>query len=426
MGEDPGGRMGSRIVGLLGAIVMSVLGGIVDSRVQAGEISVAAASDMNFAFKEIVAEFEKKTGNTVRLSLGSSGNFFAQISNGAPFDLYFSADISYPKKLEEAGLAEPGTLYMYAVGRIVVWVPKGSSIDVASLGIKALQHPSVKKIAIANPKHAPYGRAAVAAMEHFKVHDAVKDKLILGENISQTAQFVQTGGADIGIIALSLAVAPAMKESGMYWEVPVEAYPRLEQGAVILRAAKDQKTAREFLDYVKGPEGTAVFKRYGFFLPEQSGQHPSEHDECAHLSSRLTAVVSAMAKPGAKVDALAARGPMAALTPAAERFDVTLHPAERVSLPAKPAEGPEAAASFAGLVPISVPRDGVYRISISTHLWLEVLNGDSKLQRIRLEPRFHCGAVQKSLGFALKPGVTYWLQLSGSKTREVHVVITAE
>src|SRR5205809_228729 len=159
MGGDRGGRM-SRIVGLLGAIVMSVLGGIVDSRVQAGEISVAAASDLNFAFKEIVAEFGKKTGNTVKMSLGSSGNFFAQISNGAPFDLYFSADISYPKKLEEAGLAEPGTLYMYAVGRIVVWVPKGSPIDVASLGIKALQHPSVKKIAIANPKHAPYGRAA--------------------------------------------------------------------------------------------------------------------------------------------------------------------------------------------------------------------------------------------------------------------------
>ncbi len=133
-----------------------------------------------------------------------------------------------------------------------------------------------------------------------------------------------------------------------------------------------------------------------------------------------------MAKPGAKVNALTARGPMTALTSAAERFEVALHPAERVSLPAKPAEGPEAAASFAGLVPISVPRDGVYRISISTHLWLEVLNGDSKLQRIRLEPRFHCGAVQKSLGFALKPGVTYWLQLSGSKTREVHVVITAE
>src|SRR2546422_3108598 len=262
--------MGSPIVGFMVAIVMSVLGGIVDIRVQAGEISVAAASDMNFAFKEIVAEFEKKTGNTVRLSLGSSGNFFAQISNGATFDLYFSADISYPKKLEVAGLAEPGTLYMYAVGRIVVWVPKGSSIDVATLGIKALQHPSVKKIAIANPKHAPYGRAAVAAMEHYTLYEQVKDKLVLGENISQTAQFVQTGGADIGIIALSLAVASAIRETGTFWEVPLEAYPRLEQGAVVLKAAKDVKTARAFLDFIKGTAVAAVLKRYGFFLPEQT------------------------------------------------------------------------------------------------------------------------------------------------------------
>src|SRR5713226_6517628 len=234
--------------------------------IQAAEIAIAAASDLNFAFKEIVADFEKKTGSTVKLSLGSSGNFFAQLSNGAPFDLYFSADISYSKKLEEAGLAEPGTLYMYAVGRIVVWVPKGSPIDVRLLGVKALQNPSVKRIAIANPKHAPYGRAAVAALEHFKVYDAVKDKLVLGENISQTAQFIQTGGADIGIIALSLAVAPAMKESGTFWEVPLEAYPRLEQGAVVLKAAKDVKTARIFLDFIKGPAGAAVLKRYGFFL----------------------------------------------------------------------------------------------------------------------------------------------------------------
>src|SRR5207237_8456727 len=125
---------------------------------QAGELSIAAASDLNFAFKEIVAEFEKKTGNTVKLSLGSSGNFFAQLSNGAPFDLFFSADIGYPKKLEEAGLAESGTLYMYAVGRIVVWVPKGSPIDVASFRLKALQRPSVMTVAIGNPKHAHYRR----------------------------------------------------------------------------------------------------------------------------------------------------------------------------------------------------------------------------------------------------------------------------
>ena len=392
----------------------------------AAEITVAAASDLNFAFKEIVADFEKKTGNRVRLSLGSSGNFYAQLSNGAPFDVFFSADIGYPKKLEEIGLTEPGTLYMYAMGRIVVWVAKGSPIDVGALGMKALQQPSVKKIAIANPKHAPYGRAAVAAMEHFKVYEAVKDKLVLGENISQTAQFIQTGGADIGIIALSLAVAPAMTETGTYWEVPLDAYPKLEQGAVVLKAAKDVKTARAFLDYIKGPEGTAVFKRYGFFLPAQLAQHPPGHDECANLPSNLTAVIAAMAKPGTKVAALAAREPMAALLPAAERFEVALHPAERVSLPVKPAEGPETAASFAGLLPISVSRDGLYRISVSTHLWLEVLSGDARLQRVRLEPRLHCGTVQKSLGFPLKAGGTYWLQLSGNKTREVSLVITPE
>ena len=251
---------------LLALALLAGIGGLAPGISQAGEITVAAASDLNFAFKEIVADFEKKTGNTVKLSLGSSGNFYAQLSNGAPFDLFFSADIGYPKRLEEAGLTESGTLYMYAVGRIVVWVPKGSPIDVGSLGIKALQHPSVKKIAIANPKHAPYGRAAVAAMEHFKVYEAVKDKFVLGENISQTAQFVQTGGADIGIIALSLAVAPAMKETGTYWEVPVDAYPRLEQGAVVLKAAKDPKTARAFLDFVRSPDGVAMFKRYGFLL----------------------------------------------------------------------------------------------------------------------------------------------------------------
>jgi len=262
--------MWTRIAGLFGAIALVVLGGALGSPVLGAEISIAAASDLNFAFKEIVAEFEKNTGNTVKLSLGSSGNLFAQLSNGAPFDVFFSADIGYPKRLEEAGLAEPGTLYMYAVGRIVVWVPKGSPIDVTSLGINALQHPSVKKIAIANPKHAPYGRAAVAAMERYKVYDAVKDKLVLGENISQTAQFIQTGGADVGIIALSLAVAPAMKETGTYWEVPPETYPRLEQGAVVLKAAKDVKNARAFLDFIKGPAGVAVLKRYGFFLSEKT------------------------------------------------------------------------------------------------------------------------------------------------------------
>lgn len=235
---------------------------------QASELSVAAASDLNFAFKEIVVHFERQTGTHVKLSLGSSGNLFSQIQNGAPFDLYFSADIRYPQKLEETGHAVPGSLYRYATGRIVVWVPAHSSLDIARRGIEALRDPSVHKIAIANPKHAPYGRAAVAAMEHFNIYEHVKDRLVLGENVSQTAQFVESGAAEIGVIALSLALAPPMEREGRYWEVPLDAYPSLEQGAVIVRRGGNQEEARALLTFVQGAEGQAIMRRYGFAVTE--------------------------------------------------------------------------------------------------------------------------------------------------------------
>jgi molybdate transport system substrate-binding protein len=235
--------------------------------VRAEEITIAAASDLSFAFKELVSEYETTSGNQVKLTLGSSGNFFAQIQNGAPFDLYFSADISYPKKLEEAGLIVPGSLYRYAIGRIVLWTRHESPIDVTQ-GIAALRHSSAKIIAIANPRHAPYGRAAIAAMEHFKMYDDVKDRLVLGENVSQTAQFVESGAADIGIIALSLARAPAMSTKGTYWEIPTEAHPTLEQGAVIVKASKRADSAKQFLEFVKSWQGVAIMTRYGFVAPE--------------------------------------------------------------------------------------------------------------------------------------------------------------
>ncbi len=232
----------------------------------AEEITIAAASDLNFAFKELVTEYEKTTSNHVKLSLGSSGNFYAQIQNGAPFDLYFSADIGYPRKLEEAGLTVPGSIYPYAVGQIVLWAGKDSHLDL-SKGLEILREPTIKKIAIANPKHAPYGRAAVAAMEYFKVYDQVKDKLILGENISQAAQFIESGACDAGIIALSLALAPAMKAAGQYWEIPAVAHPPLEQGAVILKESKNPEAARQFLEFIKSHHGQEIMKRYGFTLP---------------------------------------------------------------------------------------------------------------------------------------------------------------
>jgi molybdate transport system substrate-binding protein len=232
----------------------------------ADELRIAAASDLNFAFKDLVAKFEKKTGTTVKLSLGSSGNFYSQIENGAPFDLYFSADIRYPQKLVESGHAMPGTLYKYAVGRIVLWAPNGSHTNVEK-GLPALKDPGIRKIAIANPKHAPYGRAAVAALEHYNLYEGVKDRLVLGENISQAAQFVESGACDTGILALSLALAPPMKMAGKYWEIPAEAHPSIEQGAVVLKRTKNEQQARHFLDFVKSSEGQDILRRYGFTLP---------------------------------------------------------------------------------------------------------------------------------------------------------------
>ncbi len=233
----------------------------------AEDLAIAAASDLNFAIKDLIAEYEKATGHHVKLSLGSSGNFYAQIQNGAPFDVYFSADIGYPKKLEEAGLTVPGSLYRYAVGRIVLWTNHTSKREV-SKGLEILRDPAIKKIAIANPKHAPYGRAAVAAMQYFKVYDEAKDRLVLGENISQAAQFIESGACDVGIIALSLALAPTMKAAGTYWEIPSDAHPPLEQGAAILKSSKQQKTAQQFLDFMQGQPGQEIMSRYGFTLPK--------------------------------------------------------------------------------------------------------------------------------------------------------------
>lgn len=239
------------------------------ARAAAGEITVAAASDLTFALEEISARFQKQTGNTVRLTFGSSGNFFAQIQNGAPFDLFFSADVEYPRRLEAAGLVQPGSLCVYAAGKIVLWAPPGSRLDVQRLRANALLDPSVRKIAIANPAHAPYGRAAVAAMQHFQLYDRVRRKLVLGENISQAAQFVESGSADLGILALSLALAPTLKGKGSYWEIPADAYPRIDQAGVILQASRNKATAEAFLAYLKTVEAQAVLRNYGFLPPEK-------------------------------------------------------------------------------------------------------------------------------------------------------------
>jgi molybdate transport system substrate-binding protein len=203
------------------------------------------------------------------VAFGSSGNFFAQIQNGATFDVFFSADVDYPRKLAANGLAVASTLWVYGTGRIVLWVPSGSPLNLGRMGMKALLDPSVQKIAIANPAHAPYGRAAESALENFKLYDRVRDKLVLGENISQTAQFVESGNAQVGILALSLALAPTLKDKGTYWEIPTDSYPPIEQAAIIPTAGTDKTLARAFLDYVRTPEAQAILHEYGFQPPAE-------------------------------------------------------------------------------------------------------------------------------------------------------------
>ena len=239
------------------------------SGLSAQELTIAAAADLNYAMKNLATRFEQKSGEKVGLSLGASGNLYSQIQNGAPYDLFFSADAEYPRKLAAAGLLEKGSLHTYAVGHLVLWAPYASKLNPQELKMSLLLQPAVQKIAIANPEHAPYGRAAMAALEHFGLKAKVADKLVLGENVSQAAQFVQSGNAQAGLIPMSLALSPAMKRAGTYWEVPPDAYPAIEQVVGVLSSAKHKKEAQAFIDFLGSPQGAAVLQQYGFTAPAQ-------------------------------------------------------------------------------------------------------------------------------------------------------------
>lgn len=243
---------------------------VVRAQAPAREITVAAAADLSSALTEVAADYEKLTGVRVKLSFGASGALTQQIQNGAPFDLFFSADMDYPRQLIAAHLAEGATLYRYAVGRLVLWAPADSKLDFDHKGMDVLLDPSVKKIAIANPQHAPYGRAAISALRRYGLYEKLSGRLVLGENVAQAAQFVESGSAQAGLVALAHALAPAMQGKGKYWEIPADAYPSLDQGVVEISRSAHKEDAAAFIDYVKTPEATALLQRYGFTLPEKS------------------------------------------------------------------------------------------------------------------------------------------------------------
>lgn len=233
-------------------------------------LSIAAAADLEPVLEALRPSFERgHPGRTLRVSYGSSGAFFAQLQSGAPFDVFLSADLAYPRQLVEAGLAAPQDLFVYARGRLAVWAPQTSPIDVEALGLRAALHPAAKRVAIANPRHAPYGRAAEAALRAAGLLERVRPRLVYGENVAQATQFVDTGAADVGFIALSLALSPALKGRGRVFEVPLDAYPPLEQGGLLLRSARNPGAARAFRSFLLSAEAAGLLRRFGFLAAER-------------------------------------------------------------------------------------------------------------------------------------------------------------
>ncbi len=237
------------------------------SAAQAEKITVAAAADLKFALDEIVTTFKKSNpGDTVDVIYGSSGKFHTQIQQGAPYDLYFSADTGFPRELAANGFAA-SEVKAYAIGRIVLW---SASLNAKKMTLASLADPKITRIAIANPKHAPYGKRAEEALRASGLWDKVEPKLVYGENIAHTAQFVQTGNAQVGIIALSLALSPELAKQGGYWLIPDRLHEPLEQGYIVTRQGANSRLAKRFAEYMGSKPARQIMGRYGFALP---GEH---------------------------------------------------------------------------------------------------------------------------------------------------------
>lgn len=248
-------------------LLMVLLAGMLAGPALARPLLVAAASDLGYCIDELVGAYRKTAPDAEpSVSLGASGNFFAQIRNGAPFEVFLSADMDYPRQLAKLGAAEGNTLVPYAIGRIALW-SLDPQID-PNRGLAALvADERVKRFAIANPVTAPYGRAAKAALVRDGLWDKVQTKLVIGENIAQTAQFVQTGNAQAGIISFATLHATKLKGVGRYALVPANSLAPIEQGAIVTKAGAANPHAAGFIRFLGSPEARAILARNGFSPP---------------------------------------------------------------------------------------------------------------------------------------------------------------
>ncbi len=240
---------------LAGALVLGV------GQAQADEIHVAVASNFSDAIRDLTRVFEQQTGHRITLVFGSTGKHYAQIRNSAPFDAFFAADVRRPKLLEEAGIARPGSRFTYAIGKVVLWSPDPERVDGHG---RVLSTGDFRHLALANPKLAPYGRAAAQVMRALGVWDALQGRMVRGENIGQTFQFVKTGNAELGFVAYAQIRRPGASIKGSLWRPPQSLYSPIEQQAVLL---KDSRAARRFLSFVKSGKAREIIQGYGYDTP---------------------------------------------------------------------------------------------------------------------------------------------------------------
>jgi molybdate transport system substrate-binding protein len=252
----------TNIVRRLMIVALAALGlGLAAAPALADEVIVAVAANFTEPAKEIAAGFEKATGDKVTLSFGSSGAFYTQIQAGAPFQVFLSADADRPTKAEQAGLAVAGTRFTYAVGRLVLWSASPGVVDARGAVLKSGKF---DKLAIADPTAAPYGAAAIQTLQKLGVYDVLKPKIVQGTSIAQAFQFVQTGNAQLGFVALSQTIG---QSGGSSWIVPESLHDPIVQQAVLLKIGADSKAAQDFLAYLKGAQARAIIHKFGYATP---------------------------------------------------------------------------------------------------------------------------------------------------------------
>jgi molybdate transport system substrate-binding protein len=251
---------------LLAVVVACVIGASAVFTQARGPLTIAAASDLQTVLPELTMAFERATGISTRVTFGSSGNFVAQIQNGAPFDVFLSADADYPRRLATAGQIDAPTVCEYATGLLVSWTRRDTGLDVTK-GLPLLLDERVRRIAIANPAVAPYGRAAVAALRSAGVFDSIEKKLVYAENVAQAAQFALSGNADVALIGHGLAVSSTLRAAGRFYDVPERLHPPIVQAGGVVAASRNKESGQAFLEYLKGGEARATLRSFGFGLP---------------------------------------------------------------------------------------------------------------------------------------------------------------